>query len=603
MISKPIKGILEEFDIIFEQLKNDPETKQHLEKVSGDVSYLKLWREELESGKQSIFIPGKMSTGKSSFLNFLLDKKDGLDPVFKTATKTETSIIQTLEHCSTKKESNAEIVIKSLKEFKKLDIPENIRYEYRSSSFIIPLDNKEQIIFFREKIIAKPEKNEENDYYFESIKAIAQVNIKHPLIFFKNYKIIDTPGLGASKDGDETEKIVRENYQGKSHVFWFLDASKRTMSDNLTLLEEEKKLLKMNFNRIHFIANKFDLMDYDDDNNSKNEVIKRMAELTIDLTETLRRVLDQKIESPSIFFTSLKKPKKKFGNNNTIVNIENLEAKLILDKKDTSYNNINSLISAMKPVLEILKKHVVEEEKQNLDKKISDLNYQKKEVEKESEISRKKKEELFEVIDKCAKEINNIKKDKNLNTHERYNKYIEDFKKTINKFTDKINNALSRIDNLDKDKTVKSKLSSFKFIEDFSLKGKENFWKKQFYDSELDEKKEILKAYIPRKIEELVSIKNEIYFCLNNLHLSKISKILNKQSKLEEDEKNIEKNSQFINAINAKISNINSLLLEDLEIKISEWSPNQKNENSSLFNFLQLYSLLDEHELIMNKIN
>jgi hypothetical protein len=595
MISKPIKGILEEFDIIFEQLKNDPETKHHLEKVSGDVSYLKLWREELESGKQSIFIPGKMSTGKSSFLNFLLDKKDELDSIFKTATKTETSIIQTLEHCSTKKESNAEIVIKNLREFEKLDIPKNIRYEYRSSSFIIPLDNREQIIFFREKIIAKPEKK----YYFESIKAIAQVNIKHPLIFFKNYKIIDTPGLGASKDGDETEKIVRENYQGKSHVFWFLDASKRTMSDNLTLLVEEKKLLKMNFNRIHFIANKFDLMDYDDDNNSKTEVIKRIAELTSALTETLRSVLDQEIDSPSIIFASLKKPKKKFGNNNTITNIENLEEQLLQDKKDTSYNNISSLITSMKPILEKLKKHVVEEEKQKLDKKIFDLNYQKKEAEKEYEISQKKKEGVFEVIDSSIKEIEDIKKEKNLSTHERYNTYVNKFRFSVNNAIRKIGNAIKRIDNINKYKEVKFTMH----IKDLSLKKKESIWNKYFNDSELDKKKEELKTYIPVKIEELIFFKKELNKFINNSHSIASNEILNKISKLEEKRKNIEKNSEIINAIKSKVSNLNSLLLEDLEVKISEWSPNQKNENSSLFSFLQLYSLLDEHEFVMNKIN
>jgi hypothetical protein len=603
MISKPVKGILEGFDNIFEQLKTNDDTKKHLYKVANDINLLKLWREELESGKQSIFIPGKMSTGKSSFLNFLLDKKDELDSVFKTATKTETSIIQTLEHCKTKKESNAEIIIKNLREFKKLDIPKNIRYEYRGSSFIIPLDSREQIIFFREKIIAKPEKGKENDYYFESIKAIAQVNIKHPLIFFKNYKIIDTPGLGASKDGDETEKIIRENYQGKSHVFWFLDASKRTMSDNLTLLVEEKKLLKMNFSRIHFIANKFDLMDYDDDNNSKTEVIKRMVELTKALEETLGSILDQKINNPSILFTSLKKPKKKFGNNNTITNIENLEEQLLLEKKDTSYNNISSLITSMKPILEKLKKHVVEDEKVIIDKKIFDQKIKKKRAETEYKISQNKKKETFEVIDKCVEEINNIKKDKNLNTHERYNKYIKNFRKTIEKSVIKIKNALDRIDHAGENEKINIKLNLFKFIKNLSLKEKESFWKKKFHDSELDTKKEDLMTYVPMKIEELMSFKKELDKCLDNFQSVAINEVSNKISTLEEKRKNIEKNSQIISAIKLKLSNINSLLLDDLEVKISEWNPCQKNENSSLCSFLQLYSLLEEHELVMNKIN
>lgn len=598
MISKPIKNILEEFDNILEQLKTNDKTKKYLVKVASDINLLKLWREELQSGKQSIFVPGKMSTGKSSFLNFLLDKEDEKDCVFKTATKTETSIIQTLEHCKTNKESNAEVIIKDIREFKKLDIPKSIRCEYKDNSFVIPLDNREQIIFFREKIIAKSEENA----YYESIKAITQINIKHPLVFFKSYKIIDTPGLGASKDGDETEKIVRANYQGKSHVFWFLDASKRTMSDNLTLLVEEKELLMMNFDRIHFIANKFDLMDYDDDNRSKAEVIKRMTELTNALKETLDRILEREIDNPSIIFTSLKKPKKKFGDNNTITSIEKLEDQLLKEKKDTSYNNISALIVSMKPILKKLKKHVITEEQEKIDNKIRNLNIEKKRINTEYTINQNKKREALKIINSSIEEIKNIKKEKNLNTHERYNTYIKHLNNTINKSANKIKNALDRIDTADKCKIVNIKLNSFKFIKNLSLKEKESGWKKYIHDSELDKKKEDLNTYIPIKIGELKGLEVAIDECIDNLQLDTVVIFENKISALYEDKKNIEKKSQIINDIKSKLNNINSLLLDDLDIKISEWNPVQDSENSSLLSFLELYALLEEHELVMNKI-
>lgn len=611
MISKPIKGILEEFDNIFEKLKSTPDTKHHLEKVSGDVSYLKLWRDELESGKQSIFILGKMSSGKSTFLNFLLDisnKKD--DMIFKTATSTETGIIQTLEHCNSKSESFAKISIKNLSEFKKLTFPPSISYENQGDIFSIPLDNSEQIVFFRDKIIAKSKDNS-----FDTIEAISQVDVKYPLKYFKNFKIIDTPGLGAHKeknkkgnkeDDKDTDKTVRANYHGKSHVFWFLDASNKEMAGNLTLLDEEKELLKINSERIHFIANKYDEQILDDDGETiydKKSNAKRMEELGLKIKTTLDKTVKIKSEKPSIIFTSFKNPSSYKRYYSTISNIKKLEEHLLLQKKNTSYNNVSSLIAYMKPILEKLKKYVVEEGKQKSDKMISDLNYQKKRIEKEYKIIQDKKADTFKVINKCMVEIKSVKKDKNLNTHERYNTYIKSLKEVINNSVRKIENSLVRINQVSECDKVYDHLNYFKYLKDLSLKEKESWWKKYIDDSELDEKKKILENYISIKISELKSLEELLEKCLENYHLDSINEISEKISRLEESKKNIEKNSQIVNRIKFKVNNINSLLLKDLEVKISEWNPCPKNENSSLCSFLQLYSLLEEHELVMNKIN
>jgi len=72
MISESVKKIFEEFDEVLIKLGNNPDTKEQLEKVIGDIKLLKLWEKELESDKQSLFIIGKTSTGKSEFHNFLL---------------------------------------------------------------------------------------------------------------------------------------------------------------------------------------------------------------------------------------------------------------------------------------------------------------------------------------------------------------------------------------------------------------------------------------------------------------------------------------------------------------------------------------------------
>lgn len=602
MISKPIKEILNEFDKFLEILNANEDTKMYFTNVCEDIKLIELWRQELETGKQSIFVMGKMSTGKSTFLNFLLDNSGtGEDEIFKTSTKTETGIIQTLEHCSSKSDAYAKIIIRDIQQFKMLSIPSNIKYEFGTDFFIIPLDNKEQISFFRNNIIAKTE-----DTPFNTIDSIDQVNIKYPIKFFKANKIIDTPGLEAEKDADKTEKMVKTNYYGKSHIFWFLNASKRTMSDSLTLLEKEKNLLKMNFDRVHFIANMFDLMDYDDDNNpkdddnnSKVEVIKRMSELTTLLNDTLVKIQEQELNNISLNFTSFKKPNKRFGFKNTISIIENLEEQLILEKKDTNYNNINFLTTSMKSILKKLEGFIVTDEQKNIEKTINE-KFKIKEIEKKHQIIQNLKKDIFVSIDISIEKIKSIKKEDNLNTRKKYNTYFINFKKEVEESASKIENALDRIDNFGKFEKVSIQLIVIKFINDFSIKEEEGFWKKYFADSELYSKKKILMDYVLIKIDQLNELKEITVKLIEEMKVSEISKVMVNIFGLESIKKNIERNHQIINSIKYKLTKVNNLLLDDLETKISEWNPPQQN-NNNLLSFLQLYSLLEEHKLVITK--
>ena len=140
MVSKSISNIFKEFDETIELLKNDELTKKQITSTEGDLNLLNLWRKEIESDKQSVFIVGKTSTGKSEFHNLLLDidieaKEEKL---FKTSTKVETGIIQTLQHCNKREDAYAELKICNGEEFKKLEIPQDLSIKFEDKKIIIP---------------------------------------------------------------------------------------------------------------------------------------------------------------------------------------------------------------------------------------------------------------------------------------------------------------------------------------------------------------------------------------------------------------------------------------------------------------------------------
>lgn len=594
MISKPVKNILKEFDDIFQKLGEDEETSNSLREFSEDVKFLNCWRVEVESEKQSIYVIGEFSTGKSEFHNFLLDLDNKKDVLLKTSTSAQTGIIQTLEHCEKNIDAYAELIIKDEKEFEKLIIPQNIHYEFKGNSYKIHLDNSERISFFKDKIIAKSDKKST----FKIENAVNQVNIKFPLKYLKHYRIIDTPGLASSIS--TTDNVVREYFYGKTHIFWFLDASKRTMTESLTLISEERELVKLSIARINFIANKFDMMEYEDDNNSKDEVFRRKQELTNSLKERLIDILEIKNVNPNITFTSFKKPEKVFVNSDTYQEIRSIEEFLIMNKKESNYKNITSLILTMKVIVEKIIQDVILKKKKEIDDKLVKLERYKESLDKEKEILNIQIIETVEIINKAKENIKNIKKEKNLNKHARYNKYVEIFKTEVIDSCKRICNSVRRMD-LDLQK-FNNKLKQINSIKDLSLKGNENVWKKYINDAELNTKKKELENYVKIKIEKFSSLTDILEkLAKKSTGVEESINIEKSKHNLKCEKENIAQKLYVISNIKEKISNIDKYLLEDIENRVNQWVPQKSNENSTLLSFLKLYSLLEEHRMIIDK--
>jgi len=600
MVSNSVKKILQEFDNVLNDLKKNKEVNVYLNKMSLDIKLLELWREEITSNKQSIYIIGKTSTGKSEFHNFLLDVKNKKDYLFKTSTKVETGIIQTLEHCKNQSDSYANIHIKNKNEFNKLLIPKETNAELNNKFLKIPLNNSENIIFFRENIIAKSDAPNS----FDLISAVSQVDIVFPLKYLQKYRIIDTPGLASSQP--KTDSIVRKYFQGKSHVFWFLDASKRTISDSLTLLKTEKQLIKNSFKRILFFTNKFDLMEYDDvGGKTKIEVENRKNELSKSIKTTLQNILTISNLNFNIYFTSFKKPEKKFLDENTIDIINKIDKKFISEKKKINYDNINSLISSMKKVLTKIKNGIISKKEEKIDKDIQRHLNKKRELLIEQTIAQKIKKETIDTIDKVIINIKSIKKESNLNTHDRYNKYVDNFKTEIEKSCTTIKNSFKRIPEISI-KQFDKKILQIKKLDGISLKEKETIWKKYFNDNELDKMKDILSKLVSNKIDTIDSLKIIINKELDLYNTDEVKKERKTILNLEKQKIEIQQNSKIITNIRNKIDHINKYLLEDIEKKVAKWNPhnnnNNNNNNNNIWNFLSLYALLEEHEMIKHQI-
>lgn len=601
MNSELVNDILKEFENVRQIVVESDEGLDSNIKEYYDL--LNDWREEFQSAKPSVFVVGKTSTGKSEFHNFILDinntKKEAL---FKTATSPETGVIQTLEHCSSKSDAYAQILLKDNSEFHKLNISKSVRYELNDKLLKIPLDNEEQVCFFRESLNSRVNVSNEKgeDYNFKNLTK--QIDIKYPLKFFKDFKIIDTPGFASGIDSkDNTEANVRKNVNGKSYILWFFDASHRTLNDTLTLINDEKELLKENICRIRFIGNKFDILDAE----LKDGAIP-IEEVKLEMTKALNDVLMSKLEchlDTPILFSSMKKWKKKYGDFNTIEQFEQLEEQLLMKQYDTTYKNIDSLMKALK---NILSKHIEEiltlQNKEN-DERINQHNDSIKSLDSNLEKSNGHLNDTKHTIQREIDKIDKIKKQDKLNTHEKYNKFIDELKAVVVKSVSTISQAFNRIDYLDLP-DAKAKLLAYNEFDDLSLKKKENLFKRYFHDKELDKKKIEIDEYVHVKKKNLTKLNESIVLLFEEYH-----KLIIKQKEegidsilmIEEKKRDVGKNSEKINQLKYKVNTINRLLLNNLETHISSWKPKSNNEHSTLQSFLQLYSLLEEHTVVTNK--
>ena len=592
MIPKPIINILSQFDDLLGAVKALNNNDETLAEVANEIKLLKLWREEVESEKQSIYIIGKTSTGKSEFHNLLLDIDNKKDRLFKTSTKVETGIIQTLEHCPSRKDAFAEIFIRDSNEFKRLVIPNQLHSFLIDSTLIFPLDNCENVSFFRDNIIAKSDSSSS----FDLIKAVERVNIKFPLKYLKRNKIIDTPGLASSIS--ITDVNVKEQFQGKSYILWFLDGSKRTLSDSLTLLAEEKQLVNNNVDRISFIVNKFDLMEYDDDENRKEEVLKRKQELTDKLNRELYNIF-KKQESGKIYFTSFKKPNQKFANKNTYQIIEELEDSLIFIEKESRHKNIHSLITVLSKSLNKIKENVFDKNLNSIGEEINTLELEKKKILKLKRDSLVISGDTQRYISKAQNSIIRIKKEDNLNTRERFYTYLKNFEIQLGNSCREIDNSISRIDTL-KLHNYYSYMHHFKKFRKYTFKEEESIWKKFVADAELEEKNINLKRYVQKKLDSFDSLSSLLEENINTeckIELEKYDKKIHIKS---EQLTYYDKRLKFIVETEEKINELDAHLLKDIELRVSHWKPDETGEN--LENFLFLYSMLQEHNIIEKKI-
>lgn len=591
MLPVPIKEILNRFDDLLKFIEVLNEENKSLIEIKKEIKIVKLWQQELKADKQSVYIVGKTSTGKSEFLNLLLDINNKKDRLFKTSTKVETGIIQTLEHCPNRRDANAEIIIRDSKEFNRLAIPIHLTSNLNDGTLILSLFNSESITFFRENIIAKSN----NSDSFNLIKAVERVNIKFPLKYLKGNRIIDTPGLASNIS--ITDVNVKKKFVGKSHIIWLLDGSKRTLSDSLTLMSEEKELIKNNVNRITFVVNKFDLMEYENDDYRDTEVFKRKQELTDFLNRELCKII-RKEEKMNIYFTSFKKPKKSFANKNTHQIIKDLEDRFVLIEKEIHKQNINSLLTTLSSILKKIEINIVEKKLNSIERQINEINLKRKKILKLEKKSLSIADETYRIIAKAKNSIQSIKKEKKLNTHKRFINYFIKFKSEINKSCDKIENSVSRIEEL-KLKNFKKRMLRVREIKDYTFKEKETLWKKYVADSELKQINLDFKIYFQNKLDSFDKIIPKLKDEINFECQSKLKTIDEKKQKINNQQNYYLKKNELIQDCKDKIENLDKSLLKAVELKVINWEPYKKN--NVLENFLNLYSLLQEIDVLQQE--
>ena len=605
MLPKPIIEILRQFDQLLKQVK--ALNNKEFFKIKNDIKFLELWRDEIEAQKQSIFIIGKYSTGKSTFHNFILDNTEKNNELFKTATSTETASIQTLEHCRGIENACAEIVFKDRTELKKTKLPEELQTKFLNDSIHFPLNDPKKIKFFREQVISKKGKIGDEDLKDK----IERINIKFPLKYLRYYKLIDTPGLDAAdlkKDDSEINKIgdedVKAHLFAKSYIFWFIDGSNRELSGDLKLINKEKELINNNIDRICFFINKFDENLIQDEITTVKAKEERKNELLKKLNNELDKIVGSKF-SRTVYFTSFKNPRKKFPDQSTYDIIEAVEDSILNLEKQTNYNNIHSLIELLSKILADVKNNLVQNKIHSVRKELKKLDRRREELNKLKKKSFNIADDTRQVINKAKDFTKNFKKDynfekylkKEVNSRKKFNYTIKEFKKSLQGSCSKIQNSSDRIRRWElKLDNYTNKLNQIREVRLFSFREEESFWRKHIYDPELKEKKKDLNHYVSEKIQAFDSL---IRILERDIELEFGIKLKEIEDAIIVEQKLINEYNEQLNSINdteKKIKNLDVLLLKEIERNISEWKHDESGDD--LKNFLSLYSLLQEHNIV-----
>ncbi len=217
------------------------------------VRLVELFIEEISSKQKSIYVAGKTSSGKSSFLNYILEG-DGLRVIPETC-KTETRRILRLRHSDEKKASLKLSPRSSLPALLRKEVGcDEARFDEKQNSVEIPLEAATGIEVFHRLIQADPECE------YDPIQHIDYIDLFYPVRFFKDYVIYDTPGLASWKSGAEEEATVR--MFNHSLILWILIGNEPNLSESLKVLDDNRHLTReIERERLVFVSNFFDQLD------------------------------------------------------------------------------------------------------------------------------------------------------------------------------------------------------------------------------------------------------------------------------------------------------------------------------------------------------
>ena len=218
------------------------------------VKLVELFIKEISSKRKSIYLAGKTSSGKSSFLNYILDSH-GLKVIPETC-KTETRRILRLQHSGEKKASlklSPQIPLPtSLR--KEIEQSDAARFDEKSGSVEILLEAEHGIELFHRLIQANPE----SDY--DPVQYIDYIDLSYPVRYFKDYIVYDTPGLASWKS--EMDEEVTVKMFNHSLILWMLIGNEPNLTESLKVLYDNSHLTReIERERLVFISNFFDQLD------------------------------------------------------------------------------------------------------------------------------------------------------------------------------------------------------------------------------------------------------------------------------------------------------------------------------------------------------
>ncbi|PRY89759.1 dynamin family protein [Mongoliibacter ruber] len=591
-------ALVDRKNLFYQKLLSKGVLEFNVTDLSNRLKELNEIENDLMTSKLKICVVGKTSTGKSEFHNLILNhgNKKGYD-LFKTSVKVETSIIQTLQHTNSYP-PYANFRIKNNIEFEKIVIPKNVNLIDSK----LDLDSEESCYFLRENIIAKKNKSDES---FIIDEAVNSIEIFHSLKYFKDYIIVDTPGLGSHIS--KTDELVKNIPKKSSCIFWLIDASENILGDSLVLLQENKDTIEDKLENVIFFGNKIDL-------NSSFKKDKDNSEIQENLFETfnsgIKKIFGRGIDQKNFILTAFKNTDGNPFLATTEKELRKLDLRFLNSKKRIIINDISKYLGDLDELLNF--------SQEIFDDVFSNLEEDIEKMEKETLRNEKKKTSLIDGIDdlslRIEKDLGKLIKLKileSINNRTKYNKHLDEINinlKTIeSKISDFINAKLK--DEYYQDiLELRVELKKGFTLSELNLDiDQENFMKKRLYDGELKRIKVKLAEKIDIKHSEIVKL---------------MKSIIDLKAKIKDKMKALSTYELFeIGELKIKYENTSSYIKEVTNLKnykkeiwcnfkteihknVINWDPLYNgDEIEKLDNFLGLYSLISELELVEEKID